>query len=696
MIKIILSYSVKHSIIAIHSSKNMIYFADSSGNLHTVDKASYVKKSVSLTGETQTSLHTFQKGASFSKNGHIAYSIDEEGNCASCLKVSTALEYTDKKQTDDTSESLFSKAVKFRGNDQKAEVISFCGNEGEYIFTGGTDGRVYMYGSQSGKVLMSLKPKPEYISSIAVSGCGTMMAYSAFDKSLTILNLRHQKEELATYLSDVIEHAFFYNKSKSFYAVGRDGNSYTYDLSSTNISKKALFTTWPSCCVIDTSERFAIVGDRNQTIYIVKLSDNSLISSFKLDQKGISALYIKENVLFIGFENGWLYMVDMYAYIEDFSQSLAIKDFKNAKRHLNRNIFLTIHPISEMFEEAWEEAIKEIINLFSTGNSALALEAAKPFLSDEKHIKEFASLQQKQKEFEKFSILVQRKEFFEAYGMLERSPYLYKTDSARKLELYFSKSFFEAKKIISENPLRNLSKAQELLKPFALVGVKKDMINSLFKNYEIYIKADSFIKEKLFKEYFLLTQKYNFLTSEDMYEKVCSLAQKSIVKIKSMIDEGKYDDALKGIKQIIVFLPYKEELTNLLKDLGLKQKLLSLINENNINLVYEFVDSHPWLKSVDEFIKYDKKFDETLARAMFFVAEGEIKSVKQVLLPYKDVNVFKPKIKECIRQTCFNKLAFFLEKNYLNEAKAAAAYYIKEFSKDKEYENLLQKYGVDL
>ncbi len=698
MIKIIQSYNVKTSIIAIHAGKNAIYFTDCEGNLHAVNKSSYNKTSISIVPETETALHKFQKGSSFSKNGHVAYSIKDNGSCAICLNLSSIQPKTDAQKIlkEQNPQFFLDEAVKFYGNDQKAEVISFCGNRGEYFFTGGTDGRIHMYSTQSGKILMTLKPKPEYISSITLNNDGSLLAYCAFDKSLTILNLRYHKEELNTYFTDVIEHSFFFNKSKSFYAIGRDGNSYICNLKTKEISKKALFPSWPNCCVVDSSERFAIVGGRSQIIYIVKLSDNSLVSSFKLDQIGISSLHVKDNILFIGFENGWMYMVDMYAYIDDFSQALTIKDFKNAKKYLDKNIFLTIHPLSEIFEEAWEEMIKEIINLFSTGNAASAMEAAEPFLSDENHKREFASLVQKQKEFEKFSLLVQKKEFFNAYGMLEKSPYLSKTDSARKLELYFSKSFFEAKKIIALNPLRNFAKAQELLKPFSLVSVKKDIINSLFKNYEIYLQADSFIKEKQFKEYFILTQKYNFLTTEDMYKKVCALAESSILKIKSMIENGKYDEALQGIKQIIIFLPYKEELTNIFKELQLKKKLLTLINDDNIQLVYEFIATYPTLESIQEFVEYDEKFDEVLTKAMVSVANGDIKAVQQILLPYAKINIFKSKIKECIHQASFNKLNIFLKNNYLNEAKVVASYYIKEFGKDKEYEKLLQQYNLKI
>jgi len=690
MIKIIQSYDVKASVIAINSDESSVYFTDCEGNLHAVNKTNWNITTDSLVPDTQTALHRFQKGSAFSQNGHVAYSMQENGSCALCLKISTI-----EQEIKDSDNTIYDKAIVIHGNDQKAEVVSFCGEKGEYLFTGGNDGRVYMCSSENGKILMSLKPKPEYISSIAVDERGGFVAYGAFDKSLTILNLRHQKEHLNTFLGDVIEHSFFYNDSKYFYAIGRDGNSYIYDFKTGTMSKKALFVSWPNCCIVDASQRFAIVGARNGTIYVVKLSDNSIYSSFKLDQKGISSLHIKDENLFIGFENGWMYVINMHAYIDNFSQALTVKDFKNAKRCLDKNQLLTIHPMSEMFQEAWEDMLKEIINQFSTGNSASAMEFAEPFLSDEKHKKEFNALLQKQKEFENFSILVQKKEFFDAYGMLQKAPYLSKTDSARKLELYFLKNFAEAKKMISADSLRNITKAQELLKPFSLIPEKKEMINSLFKNYEIYLKADSMIKEKRFKEYFILTAEFKFLTAEDIYTKVCSLAESSIFKIKNLVKEGKYQEAFNGIKQIIVFLPYKEQLMRIAQEIQLKQKFLELIKNNNILEIYELVEKHTELESLPEFIRYDKTFDDALSKAMLYVANGEIKMVQQILFPYIKVAVFKAKIRECVRQASFNKLSVLLKENSISSAKTVALYYLREFGKDKEYERLLKTHGLN-
>lgn len=689
MIKIIRSHKVNASINAIHDYENSLYLTDCEGNIYNINKANFQIKNYLLTTDAKHHLHIYQKGSSFSSNGFVIYSTPKEGSCAILLHNSALDEQESQNAIDKNSIALY-------GNDQKAEVVCFCGNDGRYIFTGGNDGRVYMYCTQSGKVIMYLKPKPEYISSIATDESGSYMAYSAFDKSLNILDIRHHKMLFNALLTDVIEHSFFYNNSKSFYAIGRDGNSYTYDLKTAALSKQALFTSWPTRCIADSSEKYAIVGGRDDVLYVVKLLDNSLLFSINLDQKGISSLYIKDNQLFIGFVTGLLYIIDMYANIDDFTQSLHIKDYKTAKRHLDKNKFLQIHPISALFDEAWDSILKEVINQFSIGNKQQALEAADAFLSDEKYKQEFASLLQKQKEFEEFAQVVQKKEFFTAYGMLERSPYLSNTESARKLELYFTKSFAEAKKLISIDPLRNIEKAKELLEPFSKVTIKKESIYSLFKNYEVYLKAEQFIKEKNFRDYFLLTQKFSFLITEDIYKKVCMLAESSIAKVKNMIVTALYDDALNAIKQLAIFLPYKEELVELAKEIKIRQKLIELIKDNNIEYVYELADRYPIVETLNEFLEFDKKFDILLSQAMTSIALGDIKTVQNILSPYIKVAVFKQKIKECVRQATFNKINLLFNQNHLKEADIVISYYLKEFGKDEEFEKLLKSHNISI
>lgn len=691
MIKIIRSYQISGSIIAIHSDDSTVFFANTQGSCYTVNKEQWDMKTHDIFPQGCEPLHTYQKGASFSPDGRVGYSVKTDGACAMCYAVPTQQDGLPEAPEENDPAAA---ALRVHGHDQRAEVMRFCGRDGQYFITGGTDGKVYVFCSQTGKKLMSPQPKPDFISSLTVDNRGAHLAYAAYDKSLSILNLRYQKIRLNTYLEDVLQDSFFYDDSRSFYGVGREGYSYTYDFRSDSFSKKVLFPAWPTSCVMDQSGRFAIVGTRNGQLHIVKLSDNSLFSTFKLDQKGISSLHIEDSMLHVGFENGWLYIIDMHAFIDDFSQAISSKNYRKAKFALDKNLFLAIHPMSEMFQEAWEETLKEIINNFSIGNSASAFEFAEPFLNDEEYKKEFEFLLQKQKDFEKFAGAVQNKNFFEAFGMLEKAPYLAKTDSARKLDLCFTKSFAQAKKLLSDDPVRNTPTAKEILKPFCMIPEKKELIHALVKNNNLFLQADGYIKDKKFREYFTLTEQYPFLQEEVMYKKVCTLAELSILKIRAMIDENRYDEAIAGIKQIAVFLPYRPQLMEMGNIIQMRQKLLDYIRCDNIQSAYELVAACPTLETMKEFADYDRTFDEVLSRAMDAIGKGEVKQVQQIMAPYAQIDFFKPKIKECERQAVFNRLSTLLAEQSISIARTVAAYYLKEFGKDDEYEQLLRQYGL--
>lgn len=690
MIKLLQSYKVSSSVISIYCDDDgHIFFADSQKNLHRCIEGSYDTKSLKLCPSENTELHPYQKSSAFSHNGYLMYSTDTKGSCAAYIKISNLDFFVPKNDE-------LQKSILFYGNDLAAEVVSFCGSSGEYTLSGGSDGRVHMYCPYNGQILMTIKPKPDYIASIVSDNDGNFISYSAFDKSLTILDIRHNKEILSTATKDIIEDSFFYNNAKNLYAIGRDGNSYIFDLKSDTISQKALFSHWPTCSIVDNSERFAIVGTRKEYLYVIKLADNSLFFTIKLDKRGISSLHIKDEKLYIGFESGWLYVVDIHEGIDKLTNALEVKDFRKAKRALDHNKFLYIHPISEQFNDAWEELLNSIIEHVSSGNDENVFHHAEAFLSDIKCKEQFESILGRQKEFKRFTTLVNEKKFFEAFGMLENYSCLLKSQSAKKLEQCYNKAFGEAKRMIAQDPIRNVDKAKVVLEPFSKIPSKKDAIYSLLKNYEIFSQADLYIREKRFKEYFLLTQKFDFLLSDDVYRKVCNLAEASIISIKNLVEKSLYNEALEGIRQLSVFLPYKEQLLEIVQDIKQRKMLVHLIENDDVNAVYEYVEKFNYLEYTNEYKTFDKKFDTVLSKTMSFIANADVKALKETLLPYMKISAFRPKIKESMRQATFNDIAITIKQGLVIEAEYKIQNYISEFRKDKEIEKLAKLNNIHL
>lgn len=146
---------------------------------------------------------------------------------------------------------------------------------------------------------------------------------------------------------------------------------------------------------------------------------------------------------------------------------------------------------------------------------------------------------------------------------------------------------------------------------------------------------------------------------------------------RKLIDGGKYDEAFAGIKQVAVFSPVQRTID------GTRQRDTASAKtprSDSEAIIYKAHTSWSppthclkrWLN-----LAYDEAFDEVLSNAMHSVANGEIKQVQQILSPYAGIPIFKPKIKECVRQATFNKLGFLLAAKSLAVAQTIAAYYLK-------------------
>ncbi len=682
MIKILHTFQVKGSVIALYEGEEHLAFTDNMGYLYIVNKKNSSMDTYYVDNEISEPLHPYQKSSAFSQFGELLYGVDTDGSCA--IKITPPSPLENRTVTTVTkAREITTKKNYLYGNDNRVESATFAGEHSEYIFTGGTDGKVFMYSAVTGDVLLSLKSLPDYIAHISNDPTGRFLSFICYNRSLYVMDLHYNEEILNTYPGDVIEDSFFFDNCKQLYAVSRDGVSCIYDLKEKKLSnKKSIFLSWPTCCVLEKSSRYAIVGTRSGHIHLVNLQDNTIASTEKLDQRGIVSCSLKDSKLLIGFENGSVYYIDLYAYEDQFVESLELKDFATTKKCLDKNFFLAIHPMSALFYDAWDEIIKEIREQFSRGNTQSALETAAPFLSDSANKNEFDFLVQKQKDFKKFAQLVDNNHYFEAYGMLELAPYLSKTESAKKLNAAFVKNFALAKKMIATDPLRSLPKVKEMLKPFASVDSKSELIRALIQNHQVFLKADEYIKTKNFKSFFTLTEQFTFLRDEEIYRRVCEVAENAINKIKKMVEAHHYDDAIGAIKQFAVFTPYKATLSALFNRIQLEMKLITLIETNKIKDVYEFIKMYPELESLDAFIQYENIFSHKLSDAMILVGQGEIKKTQEMLAEYCSISRFKPKIKECIRQATFNRLTNLLLHKKIEETKPVMAYYLKEFGKD--------------
>ena len=78
-----------------------------------------------------------------------------------------------------------------------------------------------------------------------------------------------------------------------------------------------------------------------------------------------------------------------------------------------------------------------------------------------------------------FMDLIEEKNYTEAYHLAKQYPHLKDTMAYAQLEKLWEKSFELAKKLLAQDAQLNIQKVKELLKPFANVQAKKEVISTL-------------------------------------------------------------------------------------------------------------------------------------------------------------------------------------------------------------------------
>lgn len=516
--------------------------------------------------------------------------------------------------------------------------------DGEVLATGGQDGRVFFYDCANFLPITSLLARSDYISCIAFSKNSELVALCGFDKFTVVFDMLRHKVVFNFPTNDVVESAAFFENDEKLILVCRNCTSVIFSLNTGKIiANDGLFAFWPTCVAVDSDENYALVGTRSEIMYIVCLADNTKRMEIKNEHSAISSICFSGDFLYIGTADGALLIIDYNEGKDELESALEKKDYKTACEAIERNVFLSIHPLTKKFDEAWPAILEEAIELLNADNIEAAVDLTAPFMASQKRKNEFDFYLNQKDGVKAFLDCVDAGNFQKAYQLMQTSKFLAKTPAAEKLENIWAKAFFNAKKALIEDPKNNLIVAQRALAPFESTP-KKELVVQLLRNADVFVKADQLIKAQNFKEYFSLTFKFSFLRDTDLYRKVLILGERMMQNLTDLEIEYKYEEAKKLADTLLVFPNLKRSANEHIVLISQKESLLTAITAHDIKKVYDLVDSVEALRSMPQFKDFTLDFLARYNEALGHARAGECKSVISVLGEYMEINYWIDKI----------------------------------------------------
>ena len=558
-----------------------------------------------------------------------------------------------------------SRLLEIDDHDGEIESCAFS-NDGKYFATGGQDGRVFLYDGSTFSPLTGLMARSDYISVITFSKNNEYVAISGFDKFTMIFDLLRYKIAFNFVTNDVVEASHFFENDEKLILVCRNHASIIFSLRDGKVlSQEYPFAFWPTSIAVDTKENYALVGTRSEVVYVMALKDNTKAMEIKQEHSGVSTLSFCKDYLYVGCIDGAVLIVDYNEGREELEVAFEKKDYHLARKVIDENIFLTIHPLTKVFDEVWPEILNEAIELLKDDKIEEAIELTAPFVVHEKKKNEFDFYLGQKDSVKNFLNCINSKDYTKAYDMLKMIKFLSKTQAYEKLESIWNKSFAMAKKLLIENATINQRLAEQYLAPFENTP-KKELITQLLRNADSFAKADNFIKMQNFKDYFSLTFQFSFLRDTDLYKKVLIVGDKMFANLIDLEKQGRYEEAKKIAETLLVFPNLKRSANERIVLIQQKEALLSAIERRDISKVYTLVDEVEILRTMLEFKEFTKDFLGHYEEARVYASFGNATHIMALLDEYMKLNYWQDKIASLFKIAYLKQISNALDAQDVN------------------------------
>lgn len=582
----------------------------------------------------------------------------------------------------------------------KGDIISLSfDREEKYLMSGGEDGRAYIWSMATGKMVSSMPPHADYITSVAFSKNCLWGATGSYDKSVTITNISSME---ISYRKRVHKGAVtflkFLNKQRLL-SGDKSGELVMWNYAKGRVEKRlASMLDMIFDIAVDGEEQYAfVISNTIKKVALYNLDTYEQITDefIKMLEQPIALEFVPEtNYIVVGTIDGGIYFYDLYEDEKKLKEYITAKDYENAYELVSGNPFLKHTETFKKLEAIWEKTLQQAQSLFEKGEMQAAKQILAPFLKIPAKRTFIQSLMHDFNEFEKFKTAVIKGKYPLAYSLVAQYPYLKNTVYYKKMEEVWRKTFNKAKALIMQRGKDD--EVREILMPFRGVTEKTPFIQTLFNQKQLYQLLTLKLAKKDFKEFFNLISRFPFLADSEEYQKAVLYGENLIKKANELFKKGEYKKVLNIAEMLENFPKYKEEAKELAQHAKVLIEFHRILATKDYNLIEKFVKEYPFLEDVEDYQKIEKEFREKLQEAEYNASNGEVKPILEKLKDYMDVEEKRYKIGQLVKSAYLQQIISLLVKAFKGSDVAEKIIngiknYIKIFGFDMEISDLVEK-----
>lgn len=539
--------------------------------------------------------------------------------------------------------------IKYNVHNKEIIFTQFC-NTGNYMLTSCAEGRTYIFDCKTKAVRYTFPNQPDHCSYASFSQKNIFVFLSYYNSENVLLNLSN--DTLYKFKNSVpITNAIFFDDDKKLFLCDTAGNSIIHEcISNETISKKALFNDWVSNITLSKNKKFILIGTRTNNFYILDPYQNKILKKIKLENSGVTSIDINEETLFLSFVDATVQVIDMGYKKMEFITHIALKEYDKAKEVLRTNAFLYIGFDIEKFNDGFEEIYEKAKNLIKYRKISEAEEIIKPFKDNPLFTQKINLLFTQKGHIVKFVEAVESKNIQKSYDIAKLYPIVESLSDYENLEKQWEIAFFKARKILEGDSLRGRKTADEILEPYKKVTQKSKLVSQLVRNANKFTQADKYIKKQDFSGFFTLCKSFPLLEETFIYKKVEALGESLYSKALASYSQKNYDEANITFNLLSSFPSFKNIAIKEMDRINTFLELDEAIKKDEKDKIYTLVGKYSYLQFNEDFVKYNKAFENTVRKALRHAQSKNIQKAILILNCYFKLPTIKNKIDNCLKQ----------------------------------------------
>jgi len=575
--------------------------------------------------------------------------------------------------------------------------LTFCS---DYIIAGTHRGRVLQYRHDNAALLARVcsfpyiytKVKENYVSSFAVEE--NLLACSGKGGAIFVIDIFTQASRTVLLEKGERIDALAFLDNNKLVSANVSGKVIVFDIESQVqlCSIDAPFSKITQVVKMPNSNFIALVAKESSYIAIADITKAKIVHSKYIEfQSNINKILLaNEKSVIVALENNKIINITLP---NTFALRQLLIDNNIEEAYALAEDELMLHDSGEykLLEKRYKSIYKEALSALMNQNIILAhkiLSILSSVKSKQKHI---AELYVAFEHYNRFKVVYLEKKFALAYAMSEKYEALKLTPLYKKLEETYKEHFIDSIRHIQMGKDTN---AKALMNEYLTVTSKQPIIRLLLskdKDFMHFLKA---IKDKNFQILEELQIKNPVFIQAPTYFALGQSIEKNILKIETLINEGKLERAQSLLLKFKNTSFINKELKRLYTNLDYMQKLQKAYEDNNFKRCYELLDTHHPLNITPLGIILNKHWAKLMRTCEDYALKANPKGIKDALSDLLLVRTRKRKIGDLLRVSFQSKIKAYLAKKSFVSAKNIIYSYIDIFGKDNEITSLMKMYEL--